>query len=71
MTLKYADELQVGDVWTERNKSGKGPPLSYRVLAVRDGLAATTVCIIAENLTTGQRRASHFFRVNRVEVAPP
>jgi hypothetical protein len=63
---KCADDLVVGDVWTERHK---GVVRRYRVLGVRDGPApATTLRVIAENLETGKRRATYFFRINRVEV---
>jgi hypothetical protein len=64
--VKYAGELRVGDVWTERpqNRVAQG----YRVIAIAPGLAPTTIRVTAESATTGQRRTVDFFLVNRVEV---
>ena len=63
---KYAGELRVGDVWTERPQNRVAQ--SYRVIAIVPGLAPTTMRVTAESVTTGQRRTVDFFLVNRVEV---
>ena len=63
---KYAGELRVGDVWTERPQNR--PVQSYRVITIAPGLARTTMRVSAECTTTGQRRTMNFFVVNRVEV---
>jgi hypothetical protein len=63
---KYAGELRVGDVWTERT-AGRGTR-SYRVIAVAPGLALTTIMVTGSCVTTGRRRTMDFFPVNRVEV---
>jgi hypothetical protein len=62
---KYAGELRVGDVWTERTES-RGTR-SYRVIAIEPGLALTTM-VTGSCVTTGQRRTMDFFLVSRVEV---
>ena len=64
--LKYAGELRVGDVWTERQQGRAAR--TYRVIAIAPGLAPTTMRVTAECLTTGQRRTMDFFLVNRLEV---
>ena len=63
---KYAGELRVGDVWTERT-GGRGTR-SYRVIAIAPGLALTTIMVTGSCVTTGRRRTMDFFPVNRVEV---
>ena len=63
---KYACELRVGDVWTERPLGRVAR--SYRVIAIAPGLAPTTVRVTATCVGTGQRRTTDFFLVNRVEV---
>ena len=63
---KYAGELRVGDVWTERPQNRVAP--IYRVMAIDPGLAPTTVRVTAASVTTGQQRTMDFFLVNRVEV---
>jgi hypothetical protein len=63
---KYAGDLRVGDVWTERPQQRAAQ--SYRVMAIEPGLAPTTIRVTAESITTGQRRTVDFFLVNRVEV---
>jgi hypothetical protein len=63
---KYAGELRVGDVWTERPQNRA--PHSYRVITIEPGLAPTTMRVIATSVTTGQRRTVDFFLANRVEV---
>ena len=63
---KYADELRVGDVWTERPQ-GRATH-SYRVMAIKRGLARTTMRVTAASVTTGKQRTVDFFLVNRVEV---
>jgi hypothetical protein len=64
--LKYAGELRVGDIWTERPQGRAAR--TYRVIAVSPGLAPTTVRVTAACVTTGERRTMNFFLVNRVEV---
>ena len=64
---KYAGELRVGDVWTERPQNRMAH--SYRVMAITPGLASTTVRVTGECVTTGRRRTLDFFLVNRVEVS--
>jgi len=63
---KYAGELRVGDIWTERPHARTAR--SYRVIAIAPGLAPITVRVTAKCVTTGQRRTMDFFLVNRVEV---
>jgi hypothetical protein len=63
---KYAGELRVGDVWTERPQ-GRAPH-SYRIIRIEPGLAPTTVRVKAVSVSTGKQRTSDLFLVNRVEV---
>jgi hypothetical protein len=63
---KYAGELRVGDLWTERPQTRAAH--SYRVIAITPGLAPITVRVTGECVTTGRRRTMDFFRVNKVEV---
>jgi hypothetical protein len=63
---KYAGELRVGDVWTERPQNRVAQ--SYRVMAVAPGLAPTTIRVTAASITTGKQRTTDFFLANRVEV---
>jgi hypothetical protein len=63
--LKYAGELRVGEVWTERTESGER---GYRVIAIARGPAPITIRVTGSCVTTGQRRMMEFFTVNRVEV---
>jgi hypothetical protein len=63
---KYAEELRVGDVWTQHSQ-GRAPH-SYRVITIAQGLAPTTVRVKAVSVTTGKQRMFDFFLVNRVEV---
>ena len=64
--LKYAAELNVGDVLTERPKGRVAR--TYRVIAITPGPAPTTMSVTAACVTTGQRRAMYFFLANRIEV---
>ena len=64
--LKYAGELRVGDVWTERPQGRAAR--TYRVIAIAPGLAQTTIRVTAACVTTGQLRTMDFFRINRLEV---
>jgi hypothetical protein len=63
---KYAGELRVGDIWTERPQ-GRATP-SYRVMAIKRGLARTTMRVTAASVTTGKQRTVDLFLVNRVDV---
>jgi hypothetical protein len=63
---KYAGELRVSDIWTERPR--RRAARSYRVIAIAPGLAPVTMRVTGECVTTGQRRTMDFFLVNRVEV---
>ena len=63
---KYAGELRVGDVWTERQKNRA--PQAYRVVAIAPGLAQSTIRVTAASVTTGQHRTVDLFLVNRVEI---
>ena len=63
---KYAGELRVGDIWTVRRKDRA--VRSYRVIAIAPGLAPITVRVTGECVTTGKRRTTDFFLINRVEV---
>jgi hypothetical protein len=66
---KYAGELRVGDIWTERPQRPRHRAAgSYRVIAIAPGLAPITMRVTGECVTTGQRRTMDFFLVNRVEV---
>ena len=64
---KYAGELRVGDVWTER--TGGRDMRSYRVIAIAPGLALTSIRVTGSCVTTGQRRTMDCFLVSRVEVS--
>jgi hypothetical protein len=64
--LKYAGELRVGDIWTERT-AGRGTR-SYRVIATAPGLGPTTIMVTGLCVTTGRRRTMEFFVVNRMEI---
>ena len=64
--LKYAGDLRVGDVWTERPQGRAA--LIYCAIAITPGLAPTTIRITAACVITGRRRTMDFFLVNRVEV---
>ena len=63
---KYAGELRVGDVWTERPQQRAAR--TYRVIAIEPGLAPTTTRVTGQSVTTGQQRTVDFFLVNRVKV---
>jgi hypothetical protein len=63
---KYAGELRVGDIWTERPQ-GRAPH-SYRVITIEPGLTRITVRVKAVSVITGKPRMFNFFLVNRVEV---
>ena len=63
---KYAGELRVGDIWTERPQGRE--PHSYRVITIEPGLAPITVRVKAVSVITGKQRMFDFFLVNRVEV---
>ena len=66
---KYAGELRVGDIWTERPQRPRHRAASsYRVIAISPGLAPTIIRVTGESVTTGHRRAMDFFLVNEVEV---
>jgi hypothetical protein len=62
---KYAGELRVGDVWTERGSRGSR---SYRVTEIAPGPAPITISVTGSCVTTGEHRTIDFFPVNRVEV---
>ena len=64
--LKYAGELRVGDVWTERTAGLDAR--NYRVIAMAPGLGPITIRVTGLCVTTGRRRAMEFFVVNRIEV---
>ena len=63
---KYAGELRISDIWTERPR--RRAARSYRVIAIAPGLAASTIRVAGECVTTRQRRTMDFFLVNRVEI---
>jgi hypothetical protein len=63
---KYAGELRVDDVWTER--TGGRDTRSYRVIAIAPGRPLITIRVTGSCVTTGERRTMDFFPVNRVEV---
>jgi hypothetical protein len=63
---KYAGELRVGDVWTER-MGGHGT-CGYRVIEIIRGPALTPITVTGSCVTTGQQRTIDLFPVNRVEV---
>jgi hypothetical protein len=63
---KYADELRVGDIWTERPQGRAAR--SYRVIAIAPGLAPITMRVTGKCVATGQRRTMDFFLVNRIEI---
>jgi hypothetical protein len=68
--LKFAGELRVGDVWTERPQDRSAR--SYRAIAISPGLGPNTIRVIAKCVTTGRQRQMNFFLVNflvnKVEV---
>jgi hypothetical protein len=57
---KYAGELRVGDVWTERPQ-GRAPH-SYRVITIGPGLAPTTTSMMsaAGALSVGRSSADRW-----------
>jgi hypothetical protein len=63
---KYAGELRVGDVWTERTE-GRGTR-SYRVTEIAPGPAPITIAVTGSCVTTGEQRTIDFFPVSRVKV---
>jgi hypothetical protein len=63
---KYAGELRVGDVWTERTR--RRDTRSYRVIAMARGPAPATITVTGSCVTTSQQRTMDFFLFNRVEV---
>ena len=63
---KCAGELRVGNIWTELRKNRA--VRSYRIIAIAPGLAPVTIRVTGECVTTGKRRTTDFFLVNRVEV---
>ena len=63
---KYAGELRVGDIWTERPQ-GRAPH-TFRIIRIEPGLAPITVRVKAVSVITGKQRTFDFFLVNRVEV---
>ena len=56
---KYAGELRVGDIWTERPQ-GRAPH-SYRVITIEPGLAPITVRVKAVSVITGSNACSTSF----------
>jgi hypothetical protein len=65
--LKYAGELRIGDVWTERT-AGRGAH-NYRVIGMAPGPGPITVRVTGLCVTTGRRRTMEFVVVNRVQVS--
>ena len=63
---KYAGELGIGDVWTDRPQNREAH--SYRVIAIAPGLARITMRVTAASMITGKPRTFDFFLLNRVEV---
>jgi hypothetical protein len=63
---KYAGELRIGDIWTERTV-GRGMD-SYRVTTLAPGSAPTTIRVTGSCLATGEQRTMDLFLVNRVKV---
>ena len=63
---KYAGELRVGDIWTERPPGRE--PHNYRVITIEPGLAPITVRVKAVSVITGKQRMFDFFLVDRVEI---
>jgi hypothetical protein len=63
--LKYAGELRVGDIWTERTACGTR---NYRVIAMAPGPGPMTLTVTGLCVTTGRRRTMEFFVVNRIQV---
>ena len=64
--FKYAGELHVGDVWTERTEDGHNR--GYRVIAIAPGLSPITIRVTGACVTTGQQRIMDFCLVCRVKV---
>lgn len=64
--LKYAGELRVGDVWTERTEGED--TRGYRVIAIGRGLFPITIRVTGLCVTTGRLRMMDFVTVNRVKV---
>jgi hypothetical protein len=64
--LKYAGELCIGDIWTERT-SGRNTH-SYRVIATAPGPGPITINVTGLSVITGRRRTMEFCVINRVHV---
>ena len=65
--LKYAGELRVGDVWTERT-DGRDTR-RYRVTAIERDLTPIAIRVTGSCVTTGKRRMMDLFIVSRVDVS--
>jgi hypothetical protein len=63
---KYAGELRLGDVWTER--SGGNAGRDFRVVTIGPGPAATMITVTGSCVITGEMRTMDFLLVNRVMV---
>jgi hypothetical protein len=63
---KYAGELDVGDIWTERTVDHK--TRSYRVTEIARGPALTLIEVTGSCVTTGEQRTLDIFPLSRVRV---
>jgi hypothetical protein len=68
---KQAGDLVPDDLYIQRRLYSRGTrDQIFRVITTRPGNADTVVEVIVESTKTGKRRASNFFRSNRVEMVP-
>ena len=62
---KYAGELRIGDLWTDRTE-GRGTR-SYRVTDIARGPAMTAMTVTGTCVITGEEHTIDLFPLNRVE----
>ena len=63
---KYAGELRVGDVWTER--TADRALRSYRVTEIERSPGLSAMAVTGTCVTTGEERTMDFLPLNRVKV---
>jgi hypothetical protein len=63
---KYAGELRIGDLWTDRTEGGG--TRSYRVIAIARGPAMTAMRVTGTCVITGDEQTIDLFPINRVKV---
>jgi hypothetical protein len=63
---KYAGELRIGDLWTER--AADRAIHSYRVTDIERGPGLSPMTVTGTCVTTGKEHTMDFFPLNRVKV---